>query len=309
MKEFRENVSLLQIIGASVSLVVTIVLLFTGNDTLMSLSVGLLVAILTQLLEIQTDNQSAEKRLLTRLELSEDRLLTGVGLSNRFFDDPWLAEQLEIIATDYSYIRDNTDLNYFVVCGKDTINECRKFVHELTEGYASIPHRSKLGLELDELIFSKAKHSIWSVAVIDMDYWRSPYGRNFLLTNVSAKRNGAEIVRIFMCSRENIGQIVDILASQREFGFKIYFVPFEEVKNDLQFDYHIVDSRIFTTLETTSGTEQITSIQVSVDTIEVERWVKKFNITLRHAQPVDEEFMRNLGYVDSSIKKKIEQNG
>jgi len=80
---------------------------------------------------------------------------------------------------------------------------------------------------------------------------------------------------------------VDILEQQRDAGIEVYVIQPEDLSRELNEDYLIMDDRVFVRLELTAD-GRAREETISIDEVEVERLVKKFDLLVKHARRLDD---------------------
>jgi hypothetical protein len=94
MKPRAQLIDVFQIVGFVVSIVISIGLIVIGQDTIPSVTLGLVLAILTQLFDMQMRQSSSEERILK------------AGLLNQsLYKDEWLLRQIQQIVDSYIIVK------------------------------------------------------------------------------------------------------------------------------------------------------------------------------------------------------------
>lgn len=257
-----------QISGFIVSASISVVLVFLGQDTIQSVILGLVLAILTQLFDIQLRHSDAEVRLLE-----------ANTLNKALYRDEWLLKHIRQIVDDYQEVQGGW-FDLFNLSADDAIIECRNIIHGLAEGNLYAPFRSKFTFGSAEL--NNAKRTIKSVESGDVSFWRSPYGEKNLKVNADVIERGVELTRIFIVPDDSLDEITDILQRQQDAGIQVYIASPDSIDRDLHEDYLLMDDLVFTKTEFT-GDGHTKREQISIDEIQVERLAKKFDTLLRHS--------------------------
>jgi hypothetical protein len=94
MKPQRKAVDTFQIVGFILSISISIELIAMGQNTVASVTLGLVLSTLTQFLDLQP-----------RQAASEDRLMRAQVLSQVLFRDEWLHEHVQQMVDDYATIK------------------------------------------------------------------------------------------------------------------------------------------------------------------------------------------------------------
>ena len=118
-----KSIDKFQIIGFTFSTIVSVVLVISGQDTVLSITLGLVLAILIQLFDLQTRNAE-----------SEYKLLEASLLNSQLFNDTELLTQIKQIVDDYYTVKHGW-FEHFKDISRDSINSCHYNLHTLADGY------------------------------------------------------------------------------------------------------------------------------------------------------------------------------
>jgi hypothetical protein len=273
MKSQLKNLDAIQIVGFVISAAVSIGLLVAGQDKVASVTLGFVLAILTQLFDIQK-----------RLNDSEERLLQANALSKALYRDEWLLKHINQIVRDYQSVKGKW-FELFKRRAEDTVIESRNVLHSMAEGYLIVDLRSSFRLGPESLAI--AKKSLKAVAAAELDYWRSSHAQKYLQANAEAVRRGVKFTRVFVHTPDTLRGFVDILEQQQSLGIDVYVAFPDNVPVELCEDYLIVDDKIFAKLELTND-GRAREQRISIDTVEIERMTKRFDTLLRYSRKIDE---------------------
>jgi hypothetical protein len=94
-------------------------------------------------------------------------------------------------------------------------------------------------------------------------------------------------VRIFIDPPEKLCEMLDILESHQEVGIDIYIAFPEDLPQSLHGNYIIIDDIAFAQLEFNANGE-FSGQDISIDHIEVDRMIQKFDRAMEWAQELDE---------------------
>ena len=95
------------------------------------------------------------------------------------------------------------------------------------------------------------------------------------------------MTRIFIQSLPKLREGLDVLEKHRDVGIDVYVVQPENLPPELSDDFLIMDNRIVIRIEFASD-GQARAEKITIDKLEVERTVKKFETLLRHARKLDD---------------------
>ncbi len=257
-----------QIVGFIVSAGISIALILTRQDTVASVTLGLVLAILTQLFDLQLRHTS-----------TEERLLEANALSKTLYGNPWLLTHIQQIVDDYQSIQSGW-FDLFKSRASESIAECRNSLHSLAEGRMFANPRSPYDFGVGA--FEKAKKSLKGVDAGDLAYWRSTYGEKYLLANIMSVRRGIEVTRVFVQSETALQEYADVIQNQHQAGIKVYVAQLEDIPRELNRDYLIVDDRVLVDVELASDRRQLQR-RISIDPVEVEQMIQRFELLLKYA--------------------------
>lgn len=272
------NLDKIQLVGFLLSAFVAFFLLFSGQDSLTSVTLGFVLAVFTQLFDIQK-----------RLSDTEERLLRANNLSKELYRDEWLYGYIEKIVTDYQRAKPIW-YEVFRQRADNAIIECHDIIHGLAEGNMTIGGRSSYGFGVSGI--KHAKESLKAVSLSDNQFWSSVWGENYLRSNTEAINRGVKITRIFMHTREVLNDLTEVIKKHQEAGIDVYIVPIEMAHKHLHEDFVIMDNKLVNKTEY-SGTGNIRQWQQTIDPAKVEQFISKFDAIQRmsrkpeYTQPQD----------------------
>jgi len=250
-----------QIIGFILSTLISVLLILRGQDTVSSVTLGLVLAILTQLFDIQLRNAEAE-----------GKLLEASMLDARLFDDPKLLEQVKEIIEDYYTVQQGW-FEHFKDIARDSLDVCQYNLHTLANGYIALPPYSPFAYASKGLRY--AEKCACTVALGSMEYWRSAPGRKYMHANMRAIQRGVRITRIFVQYPDELRQHRDIISQMLQMGVSLYAVSPDEVPSELKRDMNILDKKILVHLELTND-GNIREDIITIDPVKVKRALDDF---------------------------------
>jgi hypothetical protein len=264
----------LQAAGFTLSVLVPTVLIVAGRETIQSVSLGFILATLTQLFDLQV-----------RHAATEERLLQASALSRALYSDEWLLERMRDIVEDYATARERWS-EPFVARTRDVVSECRTALHEMAEGKLSNSHHTPYALSAEA--FQYARKSLKTVVSADITNWRNNarYQR-YLQSFRSAAARNVEVVRIFVQPPDRLITIMGILEDHRAAGVRVYALHSGDVSSEYHQEYVIMDDQVVSLLE--SGADgQVVRATVFVDEVECDHALNKFGVALRHATKLED---------------------
>jgi hypothetical protein len=269
-----ELVDRFQIAGFVISTVIALSLIVAGQDTATSVILGLVLAVLTQLFDLQMRQTSAQ-----------ETLLRAQKLSTQLVQDEWLFKHVQKIINDYFQVRDSW-FELYRKRAQDAVIECRNVLHSLAEGNMTALPKSPYTLGTNA-IEKYARQSLKAVAVADINYWRSPYSEKYWQANIRALQRGVKVQRIFIDQAETLRSAGDIFERQKQIGVELYLATTEQVPAELIQDLLIIDDRVYSIAELTND-GRVREESVVIDPVEVEHILSRFNQLLRYARPIEE---------------------
>lgn len=269
MKLPIKNLDQIQIIGFIISIIVSVSLLLMGQDEVSSITLGFVLAALTQLFDLQK-----------RTEDSEERLLKASSLSQELYRNEWLFDHLQQIVHDYKIAR-STWFELFRLRADEAIIHCRKSLHSMAEGYLITESGGPYAHERD--MFMRPEKVAKAVAAIDESYWRTPEANIYVQTNAEFVEQGVRFIRIFTYPKSILYGMIDILEKQQILKIEVYVVPSEMLPKELNEDYIIIDDKMI------ARTEQIGQQQkISIDKVEIEEMVRRFDALHKYARKLSD---------------------
>jgi hypothetical protein len=269
MKPRAQLIDVFQIVGFVVSIVISIGLIVIGQDTIPSVTLGLVLAILTQLFDMQMRQSSSEERILK------------AGLLNQsLYKDEWLLRQIQQIVDSYIIVK-KTGFELFEIRAKDVVTECHNVLHGLADGYMIAAPRSPYSFGTKGI--SGAKKSVKAASIADFSYWKTNYAQSYLKANKDTLERGVKIIRVFIADRKTLESISDVLQTQKEMGIEVHTAVIDDIPNQLIEDTLIVDDKIFSRGELTSD-GKLREIRLTIDAVEVQQAVTRFDALLRHSE-------------------------
>lgn len=269
MKSLLKNIDTIQLGGFLISGFVALTLVFTGHDAISSSLLGFVLAILTQLFDMQK-----------RQGDSEERILRSSALSQTLYKDEWLLSRVEQIVQDYDKVKEKW-FEGFRLRAASAINDCHDTIHGLAENYMTVSDKSPFSFGV--LGIQYAEKTIKAVTLSDSRFWDGVYGENYLNSNHEVVKRGVKIVRVFMNSADTLRGMESSIRKQHEMGIDVYVLATEDVPKQLHDDVVIMDERYLNKTEFT-GSGKVKEWRISIDPIEVEQASRKFDAVLRAAR-------------------------
>lgn len=269
MKSILKNIDAIQLSGFLISAFISLTLIFTGHDSITSALLGFVLAILTQLFDIQK-----------RQSDTEERILRSNALSQTLYKDEWLLKRVEEIINDYDIAKGKW-FEGFRLRANSAINDCYEIIHGLAEGFMFVSDKSPFSFGV--LGIQYAEKVIKAVTLSDSKFWDGVYGENYLNSNVIAMKRGVKIIRVFMNSAETLQNMENTIRKQHDMGIDVYVLSTEDIPKQLHDDIVVMDDRYLNITEFT-GSGKVKEWKITIDEMEVEQACRKFDAVLRAAR-------------------------
>lgn len=262
-----------QIIGFIVSASVSIGLIVAGQDTTTSVILGFVLAIITQLFDLQL-----------RLAKLEEKFLNANSLSQALYKDDWLFPKIHQIVESYLAVKEMW-FELFRLEAQTLIEECRDTLHLLSENHMVAFPQSKYRLG-SEAIEKYTKKSIKGIFISDINYWRQSYGGKYWKVNEDLIRRKVKITRIFVYKPEVLRNALDILERQQKIGIDVFVASIDNVPAHLVKHMLMIDDKVYSISEIANDGNVI-SERITIDSLEVDQMINQFDHLLRHAMRLE----------------------
>lgn len=262
-----------QIVGFAISTGVAITLVVAQVDPMQSTLIGLMLAILTQLFDLQLRHANAETRLLQANVLSES-----------LYHDAELLNKVRQMIEDYYTIKHGW-FEVFKLCAEDTLRECQRVLRSMAGGTMEPPPRGQFGLSVTAFKFAQTslKQVTDYAAIKDaVEGIRGWYMKSW----AEVEKRGVQMSMVLILSREDFKNIQAQLRTEA-MPAGAYIALSEELPTDLDENFLIMDDRVVSFMERLAdGT--LGERTVSIIPVEVERMVKRFDQVLRYARKAED---------------------
>ena len=271
MKNTFKNLDLIQIVGFSISALLSIGLLLSGQETLVSIILGFVTASFVQLLDVQK-----------RISDSEEKVLQASGMSKSLFSNEWLLKVVRNMVSSY-YATINIKAGLFTQFAKDTLVECQNILQFMADGKL-VSRRTRMkdfSLELIKI----AKSMIFATDTGNIAYWRETYMQDYFELNVKAIKRGVKITRIFIYPLRDLRKNEDILQQHQNAGIDVYFVDSGKLPKDLVGDYMVVDGKMANYIEFSPDGHVLGNV-LSIKQEQVGEFGKRFEVIMQYAKQI-----------------------
>ena len=262
-----------QIVGFATSTIVAIALVIAKVDPVQSTVIGLLLAVFTQLFDLQL-----------RQSNSEEHLLQANYLNTSLYHDPVLRGQIQQIVEDYYSILDDW-LDLYKTRAQYIVSECHRVLRSMAMGTMEPPAGSQFTLQVNGLkLAQKSIKQVTDYAAIKgavqgvrgwyTKAWEETAGR------------GVQMSMILILSRQDLtDMLTQVHTVITPTGTYIAFS--DELPPELDENYLLVDDKVMSFSERRAdGT--LGERLISIVPLDVEKMVKHFDQVLRYARKAED---------------------
>jgi hypothetical protein len=239
---------------------------------LISALVGLVLAVLTQLFDLQL-----------RHNASEELLLKATTLSQSLYHDDRLLGDVRQIVEDYDSVHKGWFAG-FQLRAEEALQECHNTLHALAGGHMDVATHMSFSLSLTGLGYASKS---WKELLEWEALCSTSEGLQQWLTQAhhKARQRGIQIQHVVSVSRAMAPSLVAAMNRLAEHAATYFVIVRDDLSVDLDENYIIMDDRAAAHLERTAG-GGLRETQVTINPIEVERLVKHFSMVLVYARPL-----------------------
>jgi len=278
MKTQFKNLDTLQIIGFIISAGVSTILLIAGQDTVASLTLGFVLAALTQLFDLQKRHSD-----------SEERILKASTLSELLFRDEWLLKRIQQLIEDYQSVnKSEVQREFFLEKARTAIDDCSSTLAGLSKGHVSITRAEQM-VVLEELLRTARVQARGVSYIAFREWWQTQIGKSYLQENERAVKRGVHIIRIFVAPKDRLHELKELVIEHCKAGVEVYVAIEEEQPPELLESYLIVDESIVSRSQIILG-GQFQGANVTTDPFEVKKMIHNFNWLLRNSRKAEDVF-------------------
>ncbi len=217
------------LVGVAFSVLLSTALVLLGVDTASSAIIGLSTTVISLLLD-----------LMVRVSRTERKLIEVSRLSHEAVRDAYLLDAMSSIAEDYHQVVASARYDLFVERARSALSECRDTMHNLVEGYMSLPPLSQFSFGLKGL--AEVKLSLKATSYVDAEnFWNSVAGTKYFQANVSLIDQGVRITRVFIGDRTTLSRFRPIILRQRRAGIRVLIALANEIPLEACEDYLIFE--------------------------------------------------------------------
>jgi hypothetical protein len=262
-----------QIVGFAASTIVAIALVIAKVDPVQSTVIGLLLAVFTQLFDLQLRHSN-----------SEERLLQANDLNKALYHDPVLRGQIQEIVEDYYSIL-NGWLDLYKTRAQHIVSECHRVLRSVAMGTMEPPAGSQFTLQVNGLkLAQKSIKQVTDYAAIKgaVQGVRGWYTRAWEET----AGRGVQMSMILILSRQDLtDMLTQVHTVITPTGTYIAFS--DELPQELDENYLLVDDKVMSFSERRAdGT--LAERLISIVPLDVEKMVKRFDQALRYARKAED---------------------
>lgn len=269
----KKSIDTFQITGFSLSVIVSIGLIFMGQNTLNSTILGCVLAIFTQLLDLQL-----------RISKTEKKIIEQGDLSKILYSDDELLQNLQEISDYYDTVQ-KLQFSLFQQRAKDSVSECRDTLRKLSEGRLEVSVRSKYSFGV-EAIKSAKKRLIHSAALKDLSYWEGTYPEKALIASKIAIERGVAFTRIYIYTLKDLQPYISVLKKQQDAGINVLIANPDEIPVSLIQDLFLMDDTAFSIMHP-SVNGGVRAQYISINKTEVADTIKNIESLFLYAKELD----------------------
>jgi hypothetical protein len=262
-----------QILGFGASTAVAIVLVLVQVDPLQSTIIGLILAIFTQLFDLQL-----------RHSRSEDRLLRAHALSQSLYRDPALLDKIRQMVEDYFTVTGGW-FDLYKARAEHAMSECHRTLRAMAGGVMEPPPGSQFTLYTNAM--RVAQRSIKMVTDFNSIRGAPEEVRTWFTRSwEEAADRGVQMNMVLVLSGQDF-KVMLAEAATVKMPAGAHIALSEELPAELDENYLIVDDRVVSFSERRAdGT--VAERSMSIVPIEVERMVKRFDQALRYGRRAED---------------------
>jgi hypothetical protein len=184
---------------------------------------------------------------VARLRMAEGDILRIFSFGKNLRQDKWLLDTMEQIIDDYEKAK-CIYLQPFPLRAEGALEECRDVLHALADGYMWVKPQGRY--TFGQVGISQARHSVLAVSYANrQQFWRVTWGEKYFRVNKEIIARGVKVIRIFLASKSQLLDMIELMKRQAEAGVQVYVAILEEVPIELQEDYLVQDEEVFVKVE------------------------------------------------------------
>lgn len=256
------------LVGLFISIAVGVGMVLTGNDSLWGLTIGLLSAILTLLVD-----------LIARVQKAEDSFLEAANLS-QILSDEYIGKRLQEIADSYSKIREFNFEHYNAIADA-FLDECRVRLREAASG--SVVVTARFVQEYAVTGWKEARRTVKAIHIDSMEFWTSSLGKKLFALNKQAVQRGVRVTRVFALTLDEVRDSLEILSAQEKAGVRVLIVYPAYVQDE----FTIFDDRVV--VSCAGESEGYRQERIVLDPTQVKRKIEEFeHLIVRYGKTIEE---------------------
>jgi len=257
------------ILGLSISISMGLIMVLTGNDTIISLIVGLLSTIVTLLADI-----------IARIQKTETTILEANSLQNIFLDER-LGNSLRELAHSYDAVK-SYEFEHYIKLADAHIAECKTYVRQLASGSIFSPSKSIYEYSVYTAL-DKATDCIRAVDCGPMTFWETERGRKYMEANRIAVSRGIKIIRLFALTSKDARKYSEILNSHHAAGIHVIIVTPSRIENE----FLIIDSNVRIDIKLDQDGKHLGE-QIIVESAQISEAIEKFELAASFGKSLED---------------------
>lgn len=212
------------------ALIVGVFAWFISQDSVTSLLLSLLVAIILLMVELRF-----------QLTIGQETLTRALGFEQKALKDGFLLVKVPDLVESYSSIVASRD-ELFVQRAQHAISEATADVRNIKEGYFKV--RPEDFNAVVNMMLAGTKKAMFGTVFVKMaDYWFGGSGKAYFVENLEAVRRGVKITRVFFLEEPaHLGdEIKRLIRAQADGGIDVRIAMTRNLTPDLLRDIGIFD--------------------------------------------------------------------
>jgi hypothetical protein len=276
MKKMLQFLDPLLVTGIIVSVFSAMVLVLLGKDEVSSMVIGLLITVITLLIDF-----------IGRLKETEAKLLSANALGTVLIQNPELHKIVSEISNSY-LLAQASGFDLFQLRSQDSLHECKDVLRGIANGYITVEAAGKYSY--GKRGTENAQNEVKAVAYEDIESWRTEHLKGVIESNAVAIKRGIKIQRIFIVSSETMAKATDVLQAHKKAGVDVLTIPPDDLLSTEYLEsYMIVDNKVVVVFSYTRDGKRFRGEKISIDSVEVGRYISKFNAMSRKARRFENE--------------------
>ena len=256
------------LIGLAISIVVGVVMVRSGEDTVRSLTVSMLSATIALIIEV-----------VVRVMRTEGAIREVTKVS-QILSERHIGEYVREMAVSYEAI-EQCEFDHYHTIADDSLAECMTRLREIASG--SVVVRAKTPQAYVVRGIQEARRDTKVIHIGFMDFWSTDLGRQYFALNKAAVRRGVGMTRVFALTPEEVRDSLQMLKAQQEAGIRVLVVKPSRVTDD----FVIFDERILVEFQV-GEYRHYSRERIILDPTQVRKRLREFENLVRYSKTIGE---------------------